>query len=225
MLFRLNRSTFISQPISTIFSALESPESRLSNSVIKLGYFLKKKSRTIAPYCVNISVTSHSLVLSTSPHLSRMGKRERKAPRSLKKASQPDISESIAEEATPGPPVLPKLTLQLPKQPSPSPSLQEDSDPPITPPPPFTADKAQVRDIVNAILGVQKKNSTISISSDSEATSTLSKATSKRKGAVSDISTASTQPGLDEGEDEVSGDEPDEEEDELDEEDNEPSGQ
>jgi len=143
----------------------------------------------------------------------------------LKKASQPDISESIAEEATPGPPVLPKLTLWLPKQPSPSPSLQEDSDPPITHPPPFTVDKAQVRDVVNAILGVRKKNSTIRISSNSEATSTLSKATSKHKRAISDISTASTQPGLDEGEDEVSEDEPDEEEDELDEEDNEPSSQ
>ena len=58
-----------------------------------------------------------------------MGKRERKAPRSLKKASQPDISKSIAEEATPGPPVLLKLTLRLPKQPFPSPSLQEDSGP------------------------------------------------------------------------------------------------
>jgi len=154
-----------------------------------------------------------------------MGKRENKAPRSLKKASQPDISELIVEEATPGPPVLLKLTLRLPKQPSPSPSLQEDSDPPIIPPPPFMADKAQVRDIVNAILGVQKKNSTISISSDSEATSTLSMATSKRKRAISDISTASIQPGLDEGEDEVSEDEPDEEEDELYEKDNEPSGQ
>jgi len=43
LLLRLNCSTFISQPISTIFSALESSESRLSNSAIKLGYFLLKE--------------------------------------------------------------------------------------------------------------------------------------------------------------------------------------